>query len=90
MSFIESIGALFVSGVFGNLYIAAGFAFIFMVILGLAFRFSSDCWIACMIPLAYTLMFHPETALLPSWIWYLFAVSMGILLALGIWRMFKD
>lgn len=89
MNLINELGAIFVTGLFGNTVIAAVFLFTFMAMLGLAMRFTFDCWIATMTPLAYTILFHPATRMLPYWLWVIWAMIMGALIAFGIFKMIR-
>jgi len=87
---VSGIGGILVTGLFGNPMIAALFFFFLMVALGVAMRFSLDCWVVTLTPLAWLLMFHPDTQILPSWAWILFAIGLGILLFFGVARMIKN
>jgi len=86
---ISGLGLYIVEYMFGGPLIAGLALFMIMIFYGLGMRFTGDCWLACMPSLIWTVVFHPETALLPVWLWGVAAVVMGIIIGLGAIRVFN-
>lgn len=89
MDIIAELGIIIVGGLFGNPMIAVLFFFGFMAIVGFLMRFTLDCWVVCMSAMFYILTLHPESNLLPTWAWTLYAIGLGIVLGIGVIKVFR-
>lgn len=85
---MTGIGGILITYMFGSYLVAGAVLFIVLLAYGLISRFTLDCWIATMPSLAWTLCFNKETQLLPQWLWPIFALIMGILISMGMLRVF--
>lgn len=86
---ITGVGAYIVEYMLGGPMLAGLVLFGVMIAYGISMRFTADCWLACVPSLFWTIAFHPETALLPVWLWSVAALILGVIVGLGAIRIFN-
>lgn len=86
---ISGIGVYIVEYMLGGPMVAGLILFGVMIAYGISMRFTADCWLACVPSLLWTIMAHPETSLLPRWVWDVVTVILGIIVGLGAIRIFN-
>lgn len=86
---ISAIGYIIVTEMLGGALIAGLVAFFFFIVMGVVLRFTADAWIALMPATLWVMFFHPETALLPAWIWQIAAIALSVIIGIGMIRIWN-